>query len=74
MRPEDTEPAQGHRAGRAAKHHGAARHRAAVFRKVGTGILIGMEACWGLCCSKSPALLTQDIQLLPQSPDMSFCL
>lgn len=74
MRLEDTEPARGHGAGRAAKRHGAARHRAAVFRKVGTGILIAMEACWGLCCSKSPALLTQDTQLLPQSPDISFCL
>lgn len=65
------EPAWGHGAGWAAKRHGAARHRAAVFRKVGTGILIGMELCWGLRCSKPPAPLTQDIQLLPQSPDIS---
>lgn len=62
---EDTEPAWG---------HGAARHRAAVFLKVGSGILTWMEVCWRLYCSKPSALLTQSDQLLPQSPDISFCL
>lgn len=45
-----------------------------MFHKVGTGIFIWMELCWGLCCSKPPALLTQGIQLLPQSPDLIYCL
>lgn len=33
-----------------------------------------MEVCWGFCCPEPPTLLIQEIQLLPQSPDISFCL